>query len=102
MIHPSLVRKRSEGAEVCPRFTVAMRFGRTTPCSTKVGLLKATAVRRDPPPAFLAGPRLLTPHERGQRPEGGEGGGAAIHPRHRGAVRLLGRAGEIGRAAHDL
>ena len=56
MIHPSLVRKRSEGAEVWPRLTVAMRSTSMTCCSTSVGLLKATAVRRSAPSTFCPRP----------------------------------------------
>src|SRR5438445_9222978 len=56
MIHPSLVRKRSEGADVCPRFIVARRLGRITCCSTSVGLLKATAVRSSAPSTFWPRP----------------------------------------------
>ncbi len=58
MIQPSFVRNRSDGAEVCPRLTVATRFGRTTCCSTSVGLLKATAVRSSAASTFWPRPVL--------------------------------------------
>ena len=44
MIQPSRVRNRSEGAEVWPRLTVATRSTWMACCSTRAGLLKATAV----------------------------------------------------------
>ena len=51
---------------------------------------------------------LLTPaglaarHERRQRAERGERRRPAVDPRHRRPQRLLGRAGQVGRAAHHL
>ena len=52
MIHPSRVRKRSDGADVWPRFSVGMRLTWMTCCSTSAGLLNATAVRSSAPSTF--------------------------------------------------
>jgi len=56
MIQPSRVRNRSDGAEVWPRFTVAIRSALMTCCSTSVGLLNATAVRSSAPSTFWPRP----------------------------------------------
>src|SRR5438093_9549877 len=46
MIQPSFVRNRSDGADVCPRFSVGMRLTWIACCSTSAGLLKAIQVNR--------------------------------------------------------
>ena len=102
MIQPSFVRKTSDGADVWPRFSVAMRLTWITCCSTSAEFVERHRRAQERRFDFLPAPGLASRDQRRQRAERGERRRAEVDPRDRRAHRLLRRPGEIRGAAHDL
>src|SRR5262249_9775267 len=98
MIQPSLVRNRSDGADVCPRFSVGIRLTWIACCSTSVGLLNAIAVRSSAPSTFC--PRPFLPRSISAA-SGGRRGSEVHHGAGRG-VRLTERAVHVRSPANAL